>query len=125
MKINKKKFYLSVSMLVLMALLPVLTTRVYAQNAITWSLGVTVNNIPNYVNTIIVTVKNDNNRFTSHTLDASASNSVFTIFHIPADEIPEGADYKVCVHGSGGVLDWCQPFNHNGGNIGYVTVTWP
>jgi hypothetical protein len=90
-----------------------------------WTLGVTVNNIPTNVDTVIVTVKGPFNDVIYKTIDASTSASVFTTFDISTDKIPDGYSYKVCVHGAGASLDWCTPFNHNGGSTGYVRVTWP
>jgi hypothetical protein len=90
-----------------------------------WTLGVTVNNIPTDVDTVTVSVKGPFNDIIYKTIDASTSARAFTSFDISTDKIPDGYDYKVCVHGAGASLDWCQPFNHNGGSTGYVRVTWP
>jgi hypothetical protein len=91
-----------------------------------WSLEVSVNNIPTDANTVIVTVKDSFNGFISKEVDASSSdNSIFTIFYIQDNKIPDGYNYNVCVRESGAAFDWCRTINHNGGIIGRVMIDWP
>ena len=90
-----------------------------------WTLQVDVNNIPNDVNTVIVTVKGAFGNTIPRAIDASTSNSVSTFFDIPTTEVPDGYNYNVCVRESGGALDLCRTINHNGGIVGRVTINWP
>src|SRR4051812_16287196 len=90
-----------------------------------WRLGVTENNIPTNVDTVVVTVKGPFNDIRYKTIDASTTASVFTSFDISTGMISDGSSYKVCVREAGASLDWCRSFNHNGGSTGYVRVTWP
>lgn len=99
-------------------------TYVQAQTGF-WRLGVTVNNIPTDVDTVVVTVKGPFNDIIYKTIDASTSASVFTSFDISTAMISDGSSYKVCVREPGASMDWCTPFTHNGGSTGYVRVTWP
>lgn len=95
----------------------------YAQKGY-WELKVNVNDIPNNIYNMIVTVKGPFNEQTSKAIYASSKNTE-TVFDIPDDKIPNGYNFKVCIRESGGKVDWCSPFIYNGIPEAYVTVNWP
>jgi len=90
-----------------------------------WSLGINVNNIPDDVETMIVTVRGPFNQYNTKTVDVSTTDSANVLFSVPNSIIPIGYNYKVCIRGDGDTTDWCYTFNH-GGNPPYrVTIDWP